>query len=800
MKTPQNCVRGSGLAGSLGASALATALGLSATGAIAQDNAASESRYSLTLEEVLVTAQKREEGSMSVPISVDAFTVQDMINTGATDIGDIDSFMPGVEISARQSTQTGVSIRGVRSPGVSTGQDPSIATFYDGAYLPRAATTIPLIDAARVEVLKGPQGTLFGRNASVGVINIVPNKPSDELEAKVKTRLGNHDLLRLEGMVNVPVSDQLALRANLFHHQRDGMIENKGIGDDLEEQNFTFARAAALFHLSDATTIQLAGDYEDRDEATEYSVGVSKYAYSTDPFEGATTNDVVDRGETREMYGVSLQVEHDFNDALSMFAITSYRDWETWNLQDEDGTSDPRRYFDSNNIEDSDIWYNEVRFNFIDGPLNLIVGGNYSQEEVYQNTTISLLADSYMSFVSADPDAMALLGSGPDNHLWDLLGADGPYLVLSEAIGVAFLPPTFAGTMITENMENTGEFVNWGIFADATYDLTDTVRVAGGLRYSYDEKEYTWQTLPSTLMWPVPTPFLNFEPPQTGAPEDQYYDKFEDKEDWSKVTGRLVVDWQFSDDAMTYLSYATGYKSGGWDGNQFSSVSSGPFDPEEMTSIELGLKGDFFDSRLRVEAAIFHHELDGKQNQKTTKSSPDDPTAAPTIVTSDEEADGFEVVVRWSVMDDLLLTALTTIRESEQIEERYFDGKGEPRGGIKEDAETDTDYTLRLDWTPEIPRGFLLVHVDYVFEEAGDDSNATIYTTGPWYYQDKKLLNARIAWSNDADSVEVALWGSNLLDEEYATNPGGFVADTLGAYKTSLDDTITYGVDLRYTF
>lgn len=803
-------------AGSLKKLPVAVALAVTGANAVAQDTDTSTRGGYVLLEEVVVTAQRRVEDTMTVPIAVDSFSAQDIINRGATDIGDIDDFMAGVQISSEQNTQTSIQIRGVSSPSISTAQDPSVATFYDSAYLPRAAAALPLVDIERVEVLKGPQGTLFGRNASAGVINIIPNKPVDEFEGELRARVGNHDLYRLEGTVNVPVTDSIAVRGSLFHNERDGIVNNVGKGKNLSEQEYDFARLAVAWDISEDTRITLAGDYEDRDSAPSYSIGVSEYAVSTDPFSGKTANDVVGREETREMYGVSLQLEHDFNEQWSVFGITSYRDWDTTNLQDEDGTDAPRRYFDSNNIEDSDIWYNEVRFNFVEGAWNVIVGGNYSEEDVYQNTTIGLLGDSYMQYVSNDllplAQELGLIPPGvtldQNSHAWDFFAdADEEFWLTASALATAetgtetaVLPPSFSGEYFVENMENTGEFTNWGIFADATYDITDTIRIAAGLRYSYDEKDYTWQTVQQQLDWPFALPIFNFDPAQTGAPESEWYGKFKDNEDWSKTTGRLVVDWEFTDGVMTYVSYATGYKSGGWDGNQFSSVANGPFDPEDMTSYEWGIKGDFFDSALRVEAAVFYQELDGKQNQRETKSSPDDPTAAPTIVTSDEDTEGFEATVRWSVTDSLLLTALGTIRDVEAESEPYFDGRGDPRGGRPEKFSTDTNYTLSLDWTPDLPVGYLLVHADYVFNEAPDDSNATIYTTGRWYFKDRKELNARIAWTNEDENFEVGIWGDNLLDRENADNPGGYVAADLGAYKTGIQDPRTYGMDIRYLF
>ena len=796
--------------------AISALLCLPGAAAFGQDGAGdtSQSRYQLVLEEVLVTAQKREESQMSVPIAVNTFSAQDIINTGALDIADIDDFMPGVRfgaVTSNQSTQLAVEIRGVASPNISSGQDPSVATFYDNAYLPRAVTSIPFVDIARVEVLKGPQGTLYGRNATVGVVNMIPNAPDAEaFDAFARARVGNFGLINLEGMVNIPVNERLAIRASVLDHYRGPIFDNEGIGDDLRKQNYSFGRLAIQYDLSDDTRIKLAGDIEDRRENTNYSIGVSKYALSTDPFNRNVENDVLDRDERRDMYGVSLQVDHDINEQMSLFGIVSYRDWETFNKQDEDGTADPRRYLDTNNIEESDIFYTEARFNFVNDRFDVIIGGNYSSEQVYQRTDIGLLADSYMQFLSLELLPEVGIPASPDNHAWDFFGDEGEafWLNVSQLAGalvgndgVAVLPPSYAGTYFTETMDNEGEFVNWGVFTDVTYQLTDTLRLIGGLRYSYDDKEYSWQTFDNTIAgWPFAPARVAYDPSVTGVDAADFFMRFEDDQDWSKTTGRAVIEWDFMDSAMTYLSYATGYKSGGFDGQTFSAVVAGPFDPEDMTSIELGLKGDFFADRVRIEAAAFYHELDNRQGSEDVKDSPDDPTSQPRVVSSDEETQGWELLAQWQILDSLRLTGLTTWRDTERVQDPFFNAQGEPAGGVKETLDTETDYTLSLDWTPAIPVGYLLVHVDYIFNDAEDDSSEVIFTEGPWYFQDRELLNARIAWSNAGDDFEIALWGKNLLDKEYAENPDGFAADTLGAFKTNVQDPLTYGVDLRYNF
>lgn len=785
-----------------------TAVTLSSMAGIALAQEPSQERkkgYNLQLEEVVVTAQKREEDYLTVPISVNAFTAQDMVNTGAVNIQDIDDFMPGVDIgdAGSGSTQLGITVRGVESPNISSGGDPSTATFYDGSYMPRAVTSIPFTDIARIEVLKGPQGTLFGRNATAGVINIIPNNPHDEFEGFIKTRVGNYNLLRLEGMLNLPINDSLAFRGNIFSHQRDGITEQKGVGDDVQEEGFLAARMSLLWTVSDNTDIQLSYDMEDRDEMPRAAIGVGEYAYqgNTDPFAGKTAHDVVGQEETRDQYGVALKLNHDFNDQLSLFGVLSYRDWETTNLQEEDGTAEARRYIDSNNIEESNITYAELRLNYVDDKINLVTGANYSEEDVFQRTDLHLTGDSWMQFVTilAGPD----LGLDLDrnDHLWDIFGDDeATYLTLSELSGIAVIPPSFAGVLQTETMDNTGDFTNWGVFADLTYQLTDTLSLAGGLRYSKDDKDFTWQTGPSDLDWPFPPQRVAYDPAETGADPENYFQKFKQSDSWSKTTGRLVGSWQFTDSAMTYVSYATGYKSGGFDGQVFSSVVTGSFEPEEMTSIEWGAKGDFFDNTLRIEGAIFHHELDGRQKSELTKTGPDDPTAQYTVLSGDEEADGIELVVQWNVLENLRLTGLTSYRETDSVFEAYFDSQGQLAGG-DETVDATTEYTLRFDWSPAVPVGYVLIHVDYIFKEDAEEAKENpVFETGPWYFEDKKLLSARVSWQTEDDSIEVALWGRNLLDEEYAQNPDGFGADTLGAAHTRIDDPVTYGLDLRYSF
>ena len=178
-----------------------------------------------SLEEITVTAQKREQSELEVPMTLDVFTARDIEETGALNLIEMQDFIPGFSMGSNP-TQSTISIRGVSSVNISTGGDPSVATFYDEIYVPRAATTASFTDLQRVEVLKGPQGTLYGRNAAAGVVSIVPNRPGPENEGFIRDRVGNYNLFRVEMMGNVALSDTLFLRANALSNTRDGYVTN----------------------------------------------------------------------------------------------------------------------------------------------------------------------------------------------------------------------------------------------------------------------------------------------------------------------------------------------------------------------------------------------------------------------------------------------------------------------------------------------------------------------------------------------------------------------------------------------
>lgn len=772
------------------------------------------------LEEILVTAQKRQQQAIDVPIAIGTFSQRDIINTGALNLQDIDAYIVGFDAGGESFTQQGYRIRGISSPNISTGGDPSVATFYDDAYLPRAATTVAFADIDRVEVLRGPQGTLFGRNAAAGVVNMIPNAPSDTLEGFARIRAGNYNLMRLEGMINIPVSETFSLRANALANQRDGISENVEPAEfDAAEKGNWAGRIAMRWVPSEATTLQLAVDVDHFDQSPSMALGVSPFSLNTNPFSGRYANDVIDGEETRDMWGITGKWFQDLNEQWSMTAIANYRDFETSNRQDEDGTADPTRYFDTNNIEDSDITYTEVRFNYNTDRINAVMGATYSLENTYQRTEANALADSIARLVTQDFNA----GFGFDmDHIWNpddyavALSAVGIpvtateiqesgdfwYEFISGALGEPMLfGPSFEGEVWGEYIINEGEFENYGIYADVEYAISDRLSLTAGLRYSEDTKEFSW-LIPATT-------FAALRP---GVSNQIFTDASGDyaaaattptiaKDSWSKTTGRLVATYRLSEQLIAYGSVSTGYKAGGFDSLAIK-TSLEPLQPENSEQYELGLKGDLFDGRLQVQLAVFDLTVDGRQRSVETRP-PGQENAIPTVINVDSGVQGVELNVSWLITEDLLFTALSTYREEENQSEEFYDAKGEL---TQFDSSSDTagNYTLTLDWRPKLAAGNLLVRGEYIYAENTRDADDANYNPDfesiSGYTDDRRLVNGRIAWSHPEDHWELALWGRNLTDEDRISGISQTTVAVFGTPIMRILDPRTYGVEAIYRF
>ncbi len=729
----------------------------------------------LSLEEVVVTAQKREQNAQTVPVTVDTFSQSDVENTGALILEDMQDYIPGFKVGENGHgggiTQSQLIVRGVEGSNISTGGDPSVASFYDEVYLPRAATTVAFSDMQRIEVLKGPQGTLFGRNAAAGVVNMIPNAPGEETEAMLTARVGNYGLQRYEGMANVSVLDGVAIRLNALTNQRDAVIENFGPSkSDPREQDNQSARLAVRWDAVDFLALQLAYDYDKVDNGPKAVLGVlNDNTNFPDPRERKLNTDVLEGREKRDMDAFTAKAIFDINAQWSGKLISSYRQFETFNLQDEDGTGEHEVYVDTNNIEDSDIFYNELQFNFAGDFVDLVFGLNYSKEETFQQTDLTFSTAAAASLAS------------------EQVGI--PPTLINSLVG-----PAYAGTFGSESMINRGDFKNYGVYGDADFTINDQWNLIAGLRYSKDEKSFSWHAPHSDfVLAQLLGENLIFN---TENNEPEYA-----ADEWSKVTGRLVANYQISEKAMTYLSYSTGYKSGGFDSLNPSSGKV-PLEPEEVENIELGVKGDFFDSHLRTQVALFMMTIDDRQ-ESIESQEPGSGAAVPTVINTDEEFVGTEITIDWLVNDEFRMGLIYSYREQDSRREAHFDSQAVFQEAEQVNTTAPQDYTITLDWSPVLSFGSILFHMDYIYKEnidPKDEDHQDRFYEVPGYGEDSRLLNARVLFVPGNGRFEFAVWAKNLLDDDSVSRPGGLTGDLLGTYHVGVQDPTTYGIDAKVIF
>ncbi len=848
-------------------------------------NAAEQATEQTNVDEIevmTVTAQKRVQNIMKVPVTVDSISEETIKQSGSVMLDDIDKFIPGFDFSDGDVTQAGVTMRGVSSPNISVGGDPSTATFFDGVYMPRAAQNVLFSDMQRVEVLKGPQGTLFGKNAAMGVVNMIPNAPEDDTTGFIKGSFGSDNMQRIEGMANFALSDNVFVRVNGLSNKQDGYISNVAqsqlMGNksgDEGEKNHQAARVAVKWDISSRTNVQLSYDWDKLDQAPGAAIGLSEYAQNPiNPFADTFANDVVNGIESRDMTATTFKLNHQFDDNWSMMLISSKREWQTHNRIDEDGTANVSRYLDTDNHEDSDIFYNEFQVNYNTEKFNYVGGITYSKENVHQTTFINTTSNTAARLVSGQlndqlsagvreqfagsvgispadvpqdtVDYLLELNGLPLDHLWDaeqwsstlnLMGVagdimdylaylgvvppgtpltadivtltgDATYDIVAQQLGIAeIFGPSYANQMWSENFINNGKFVSYGIYSDFDFQISDSWNVFFGLRYSEDEKDFSWQV--------SETQFAQVRPGVSNILFPARDELWQSKT-WSKTTGRLGTGYIINDDHMVFASVATGYKAGGFDSlNSPHSESSGAiildpvtgkpidvsFEPEEALNVELGYKGFLFE-KIVTTLSFFHTVLDDRQTSMNSKP-PGQNQAIPTIVNQDMTIDGFELSMNWQVSDTFSTGFVTEVRKTDIETDEFYNDSGTLIAAGTTAADTNTSYTVMANWMPDIDNGSAIVHLDYVFRENARDleiGNDEWVNNIPHYFDDTQLLNARISWISDSEQIEIGLWGKNLLDNRYTGFPGGRTKDILGTGFTSVTKGLEAGVDFKYSF
>ncbi|WP_439135868.1 TonB-dependent receptor [Pseudomaricurvus sp.] len=790
-----------------------------------------QANASSLMEEVVVTAQKREENLQTVPISISAFSGDALKEMGAESVSDLGRATAGVSMNNESVTQPAYNVRGIQTDDFTVGSDPAVALYVDGVYAARGAgAEIPLDDVERIEILKGPQGTLFGRNATGGAINYITKKPSLEgQEGSVTGSLGNFDRKKLDFSYNTPLTDTLAIRVGGSVNRRDGYLENANGRDlnDIDRQSF---RASILWEPNDKAQILWRGEYSDMSQGSGTVTTTTESVYNAgvydEPYDlyGDISTDVQSL-EERDLFGTSLEFNYFFDNA-TFTSLTAWRSMNVNFINDEDGSSDPGHYFASENIDDQDQFSQEFRLTGDTENLKWTLGATYSREHVDHTTDVisntstlenfaifSGLLDNIDAFapfgfpgavlgldnnstdkqiaevvnsVRALEDANGVQGLSLAQFLGGLTGLD-PFTLLPDIQGNLTEDPNWM-----ESVHNTGTYESTAIYGDATYSVTENLNITAGLRYTYDEKEFTVDTgyNPNNYLFinpltsqPQPMGLFFYNNGLDGGNVPQKY-----SDDWGALSGRFVVDYMFDDGTLVYGSVATGFKSGG-----FNSLSFGPgvepsFDQEEVTNYELGYKSEFMDGKMRFNASAYFYQYDNKQDLNLIGS----PIPSYNITTLDAEGKGVDMELYWSVTDQWFVSANYSYIKTEitgyDVILNEEDETGESLTNTPENSfYLMTEYTIPFD-----SAGDLVLRADYSWVDEADGS-----------FRDRldsyDRINARATFNSASDSWSASLWVNNLTDEEDIRDfvgPGG----ALGSYTVARRLPRMYGLDVTYRF
>jgi len=817
------------------AAASSLALG-SAAGAQVFDQVGGGERR--TVDVITVTAQQREESAQDVPISIGAYDTEALAAAGVQDIKDLISIAPGLMVTSTQSeTITTARIRGIGTVGDNFGLESSVGVYIDGVFRSRNGVGFgDLGELERIEVLRGPQGTLFGKNTSAGVLNIITASPEFEGGGNFEVQLGDYGWERFSGSVTGPlIEDVLAFRLFAADASRDGytnlVVEDQGNTQitESETERYETYRGQLLFTPSATVEARFIADYSVRDEFCCSAVSYD-YTPTAAALVGAVTLPSSGGGITFpadperrvafanrkydqnvEDWGVSGEVDIELP-VGTLTSVTAFRNWTNSRGQDIDYSAADLAYRDSeNNFTDLTRFSQEIRLTGATDNLDWLVGAFFSHEELRLGDAIRYGEDWEAHLGNI------ISGITNPNAISDNLNA----LALGLIPGVPGLPgytPLAPGSFFPEGSGVSQDVydqtaTSWALFTHNTYQLTDALAITAGLRYTSEDKDVfaTFNTSPTpgcsileayananpatawnpaaafagTPLGPL-APTLCLPYARSGLDANGYDRQRSDEE----LSGTLRLTYDVNDDVMVYAGYSRGFKAGGFnldrqlngpvDASGYTNPDSS-FAPEIIDSYEAGFKSQLFGNVVQLNGNVFFQQVEDFQLNTFNGLA--------FVVESVDESEsmGLELDAFWATP----VPGLDISAGYAYVNTEYTTvNTGDPLV----DAIEGQDFSLA-------PEHFITGQALYerpvfdnlLFNAAIDGRWVSEYNTGsdldPEKVQDAfALVNARIGLGREDGLWSVEVWGRNLTDETYAQVAfDAFAQGSRGGAGTSID-------------
>jgi iron complex outermembrane receptor protein len=787
------------------------------------------------LEEVIVTARKREESLQETPVAVTALGAAALREAGVRNLSDLNTIAPNIEVQSANGNAplANIYIRGIGQRNTGPNIDSGVGIYIDEVYLGRPdGALLDLNDIASVQVLRGPQGTLFGKNTTGGALVFTTNRPTEEFGGAVEVRVGNYDRLDANAVLNIPLSDKVMTRLSVTSINRDGYIDNAWDGEDYVDEKRLNVIGQLRWLATDTLTVDLNLNYADTEQKARPQkcvpvpgvVGWQAVLFDNIqvvPSTGRTYDDFCqDAADTGDEYdvisdlggdyeaenkGASLVAEWEINDNLSLKSVTAWRYTDAAQDDELDHTALPWLHRtqlvhpDSSNRE-TDQYTQEFQLTgaAFDDRLQYVAGVYYFNEQTDGNRAVNLL---------------------------------GPY---DPGIGGLFM---MNATSTLLEAENTA----WAVFSQLEWSFSDNWRTTLGVRYTDEERELErtrYLIIPETLdangglvlpaftgAWVVDRSVFEYNPQFSfGFSDFTKADVGDDDTSFMGSVQYLIDEAGAIDGGSVYLTYSEGFLSGG-----LSEAPSGDldtFEPEEVENWELGIKLDLLDRRLRVNAALFNADYTNRQlttlviNPRTQSPAPDTINAAKSTIR------GLELETTWLATDKLELTFNATFNDSDidefdDIQLRTVERGSEPAPEcfsrtdlafvVVDECHKDRSnenlprlpeetYFLAAQYSLETAAGTFIPRIQASYKKDIDYCfDATSCETGMWLEDEQFDLSARLTWISSDGNWIGAVYGSNLTEETNIVG-GTALTESAGVGGYAYTAPRMYGAELKYSF
>lgn len=755
-------------------------------------------------DEIIVTAQKRSQNIQDVPIAITVFTQEDLDRLGVQQFDDLADFVPGLEVQEQSANNPGFNIRGITSDSGSSSIEPRVAIFQNGVPISRSRGSFVEVFDTDIEVVRGPQPTLFGRSALIGAISLNARTPElDETGGYLRLGAGNLGHGLIEGAVSVPLGEMAALRLAGRYKKRDGYIENL-IADDLNGFELGALRGSLLLAPNDRIDATLIIDYQnDSNPGTSFKSGtflpsaadlsqIGDISPSSPAALSAIPGFKNDRGLglERDLFSATLLVDYALSDTLTLSSVSNYREFDSSEIFDPDGFALPLFTF----AEDAtgDQFFQEFRLGLEQDRLSGFIGGSVFSEDGSQSVPLAYDLRA----------VQALLGG--------FLFSDTPGVAqtappLSALPGVVLNPasPNF-GTAIgafEESFTNFGETSSWDLFGDVTVGVTDKLDLTGGVRYTYDDKRSGYSANaqgPSALTGAGIFVGGNIFNGGQAVYVDETFDG---------LTYRLAANYDLSDTATLFANFGHGRRP---EVLAYAANTAQPnilaenfvtIDAEETDAFELGYRGQALDGRLQMDAVAYYYTY---ENFQTTILN-DAGTPVP-VNGGNASGLGFEGSAQIELSDHVLAFG-NYAYNGVTFDDEDGDGNPQTRAGNRFRLSPENTVTLGAVLQGDFSWGRLAFTPIYAWKSEtffDDDNDRTDLQSGDFFVDEFQesygVLDLRLTVEPQKfEGLTLELFVENALDKDYLLDAGN-TGDAFGIPTFIAGPPQTYGFYVSKTF